>query len=175
MPNIEAKQAVVEEIKNKFAESKTAVLVDYRGLNVAEVSDLRSKAREAGIDYKVYKNTMMRFAVKELGYDELLEHLVGPTAVAFCNESEVAASKVMYEFGKDNEALEIKAGLVDGTVMDVAGIKAVAGLPSKEILVAKALGGLNAPIAGFANVLNANIKGLAVALGAIMEQKQAEA
>lgn len=175
MPNIEAKQAIVQEIAGKMKNAQGTVVVDYRGLNVEEVTELRKKARENNIDYKVYKNSMMRFAAKEAGVEGLLDVLVGPTAIAFCEDDPVAPAKLINDFAGEHKALEIKAGVVEGKVLDVAGVKELAELPPREVLVAKVLGGLNAPISGFANVLNANLKGLVVALNAIAEQKGAEA
>ena len=171
MPNIEAKQAIVQEIADKMKNAQGTVVVDYRGLNVEEVTELRKKARENNIDYKVYKNSMMRFAAKEAGVEGLLDVLVGPTAIAFCEDDPVAPAKLINDFAGEHKALEIKAGVVEGKVLDVAGVKELAELPPREVLVAKVLGGLNAPISGFANVLNANLKGLVVALNAIAEQK----
>lgn len=171
MPNIEAKQVIVQEIADKLKNAQGTVVVDYRGLNVEEVTDLRKQARDQGVDYKVYKNSMMRFAAKEAGLEGLLESLVGPTGIAFCESDPVAAAKLFSNFAKDHKALEIKAGVVEGRVLDVAGVDELAKLPPREQLVAKVLGGLNAPIAGFANVLNANLKGLVMALNAIAEQK----
>lgn len=118
---------------------------------------------------------MMRFAAKEAGVEGLLDVLVGPTAIAFCEDDPVAPAKLINDFAGEHKALEIKAGVVEGKVLDVAGVKELAELPPREVLVAKVLGGLNAPISGFANVLNANLKGLVVALNAIAEQKGAEA
>lgn len=175
MPNIEAKQAIVQEIADKMKNAQGTVVVDYRGLNVEEVTELRKKARENNIDYKVYKNSMMRFAAKEAGVEGLLDVLVGPTAIAFCEDDPVAPAKLINDFAGEHKALEIKAGVVEGKVLDIAGVKELAELPPREVLVAKVLGGLNAPISGFANVLNANLKGLVVALNAIAEQKGAEA
>ena len=175
MPNIEAKQAIVQEIADKMKNAQGTVVVDYRGINVEEVTELRKKARENNIDYKVYKNSMMRFAAKEAGVEGLLDVLVGPTAIAFCEDDPVAPAKLINDFAGEHKALEIKAGVVEGKVLDVAGVKELAELPPREVLVAKVLGGLNAPISGFANVLNANLKGLVVALNAIAEQKGAEA
>lgn len=172
---LKAKQSLVEEIKSKIENSQALVLVDYRGLNVEQLNDLRSLYRKAGVDYKVYKNTMMTFAFKELGLDGMEEFLAGPSAVAFSNEDPISAAKITEEFAKKNEALEIKAGVVEGKIIDVAGVKALATLPSKEELLAKALGSMNAPIQGFVNVLNGTMKGLVVALNAIAEQKEASA
>lgn len=175
MSKLEEKKQIVEEIKGKFQEAQTAVLVDYRGLTVEEVTELREKFREQKIDYKVYKNTMMRFAVKEAGYEGLLEYLVGPTAVAFGTEDPVGAAKVISDFAKNHKALEIKAGMVDGNVIDLDGVKELASLPPREMLIAKVLGGFNAPIAGFANVLQGNIRNLVYALNGVKEQKEAQA
>lgn len=173
MPNIEAKQVIVQEIADKFKNAQATVVVDYRGLNVEEVTELRKKARENNIDYKVYKNSMMRFAAKEAGVEGLLDVLVGPTAVAFCESDPVAPAKLIADFAKDHKALEIKAGVVEGKVLDVKGVEDLAKLPPREVLVAKALGGLNAPIAGFANVLNANLTGLVRVLNGIAEKQGA--
>jgi len=172
MPNLEQKKAEVAAIAEKMKSSQGTVLVNYRGLNVEEVTDLRKQARENGIEYKVLKNSIMRFAAKEAGFEGLLDSLKGPNAIAFCDEDPIAAAKLMKDFSKDHKALEIKAGVVDGKVLDVTGVEELALLPPREVLIAKALGGLNAPISGFVNVLNANLKGLAVALNAIAEQKQ---
>jgi len=173
MPKIEVKQVVVQEIAEKFRNAKTAVLVDYRGLTVEEVTELRAKSRDAGIEYKVYKNSMMRFAAKETGYEGLLDVLVGPTAIAFCNTDPLAPAKIFSEFAKKHKSLVIKAGMVEGKVLDVQGVAELAELPPREVLVAKVLGALNSPISGFVNVLNGNLRGLVVALDAIAQQKQA--
>lgn len=172
MPKLEEKQALVKEIAQKFENAQGVVLVDYRGLNVEEVTELRKQARDNGVEYKVYKNSMMRFAAKDAGVDGLLDVLVGPTAVAFCDSDAVKPAKIINDFAKEHKALEVKAGVVEGKVLDVQGVEALAKLPSREVLVAKALGGLNAPIAGFVGVLNANLSGLVRTLGAIAEQKQ---
>ncbi|MGL6293934.1 50S ribosomal protein L10, partial [Eubacterium aggregans] len=120
MPNIEAKQVIVQEIADKLKNAQGTVVVDYRGLNVEEVTDLRKQARDQGVDYKVYKNSMMRFAAKEAGLEGLLESLVGPIGIAFCESDPVAAAKLFSNFAKDHKALEIKAGVVEGRVLDVA-------------------------------------------------------
>ena len=168
-----AKTKVIDEIKEKIESSQAVVLVDYRGLDVAQLTELRKKYREAGVDYKVYKNTMMKFAFKDLGYDEFNEFLKGPSAVAFGIEDPVAAAKVTAEFAKKNEKLEIKAGIVDGKIINIEEVKSLAELPSKEVLVAQVLGGLNAPIQGFANVLQGTIRSLAIVLNAIAEKEAA--
>lgn len=174
MPNLEAKKALVAEIAEKLKASQGTIVVDYRGLNVEEVTELRDKAREQGIEYKVYKNSSLRFAAKEAGQEGLLESLKGPSAIAFCDADPIAPAKLMSDFAKDHENLEIKSGVVDGKVVSVEEIQALAKLPSREELVAMTLRGLNAPITGFVNVLNGTIKGLVVALSAIADKKKEE-
>lgn len=169
---LKAKTQNVDEIKEKIQKAQSVVLLDYRGLNVAELTELRKKYREAGVDYKVYKNTMMRFAFKDSGLEDFNEFLKGPSAVAFGYEDAVAPAKVSAEFAKDNDKLEIKAGIVDGKVINAEEINSLAKLPSKEVLIAQALGGFNAPIQGFANVLNGTIRGLAIVLNSIAEEKE---
>lgn len=170
---LQAKAQIVEEIKEKISSSQSMVLVDYRGLNVAQLTELRKRYRDAGVDYKVYKNTMMRFAFKELGLEEFNEYLKGPSAVAFGINDPVSAAKISTEFAKTNDKLEIKAGIVDGKVISAEGVKNLAELPPREVLIAQVLGGFNAPIQGFANVLQGTIRGLAIALNAIAEKKSA--
>ncbi len=168
-----AKQQVVNEIKEKFQRAEAVVLVDYRGLNVAEATELRKRFREAGADYKVYKNTLMTRALTELGMEELIPYLTGPNAVALGYDDPVVPAKIISEFAKDHDKLEIKAGMISGKVIGAEGIKSLASLPSKEVLVAQVLGGLNAPITGFVNVLQGNIRNLVYALNAIAEKKTA--
>lgn len=170
---LRAKTQNIEEIKEKIDKAQSVVLVDYRGLNVGQLTELRSKYREAGVEYKVYKNTMMRFAFKDAGLEDFNEFLKGPSAIAFGYDDPVQAAKITSDFAKDNEKLEIKAGIVDGKVIDVAGVKDLASLPSREVLVAQVLGGLNGPIQGFANVLQGSIRSLATVLNAIAEEKTA--
>lgn len=170
---LQAKTQNVDEIKEKIGKAQSMVLVDYRGLNVAQLTELRSQYRKAGVDYKVYKNSMMRFAFKDSGLEEFNEFLKGPSAIAFGYDDPVSAAKITSEFAKTNDKLEIKAGIVDGKVIDVKGVSSLAELPSREVLIAQVLGGFNAPIQGFANVLQGTIRGLAIALNAIAEQKEA--
>lgn len=146
----EEKQLVVQEIATKLRESKSTVLVDYRGLDVAQVTELRKQLREAGVDFKVYKNTLARRATQEAELSDLDAHLVGPTAIAFSVEDAVAPAKILNEFAKKNEDLEIKAGIVEGKIVDVAEIKALADLPSREGLLSMLLSVLQAPIRNFA-------------------------
>jgi large subunit ribosomal protein L10 len=170
---LQAKSQNVEEIKEKISKAQSVVLVDYRGLNVEQLTELRSRYRKAGVEYKVYKNTMMRFAFKDAGLEEFNQFLKGPSAIAFGYDDPVQVAKVTSEFAKTNEKLEIKAGIVDGKVIDLEGVNNLASLPPREVLLAQVLGGFNAPIQGFANVLQGTIRGLAIVLNAIAEKQEA--
>jgi large subunit ribosomal protein L10 len=165
------KRAVVDEISERIKSAKAIILADHRGLTVEQDTELRASLRKAGVEYKVVKNTLTGFAVKENGLEGLEAFLSGPTAMATSTEDPVAPAKVLSEYAKKFDKIELKVGVVEGKIIDLNGIKALAELPSKEVLVAKALGGLKAPIAGFANVLRANLTGLVVALNAIAEKK----
>lgn len=170
---LQAKNQNVEEIKEKISRAQSVVLVDYRGLNVDQLTELRSEYRKAGVEYKVYKNTMMRFAFKDAGLEEFNEFLKGPSAIAFGYDDPVQVAKITSKFAKDNDKLEIKAGIVDGKIIDIDGVNSLANLPSREVLIAQVLGGLNSPIQGFANVLQGTIRGLATVLNAIAEKQEA--
>lgn len=170
---LQAKTKIVEEIKEKIGKSESLILVDYRGLNVEQLTELRSKYREANVEYKVYKNTMMQFAFKDLGLEEFNEYLVGPSAVAFGYDDPVQAAKITSEFSKNNKNLEVKAGIVDGKIIPLDEVERLASLPSKEVLVAQVLGGFNSPIQGFTNVLQGTIRSLAIVLNAIAEEQAA--
>jgi len=165
------KKEAVQELASKIKSAKTIVLTDFRGLTVEQDTELRKALREAGVKYKVVKNTITKFALNETGIQGLEGFLEGPTALAMHSEDPVAPAKLLVEYAKKYEKLELKAGLVEGRVVDVKELNSIASLPSKEVLIAKVLGGFNAPIAGFMNVLNANLRGLVVALKAIAEQK----
>jgi len=168
---LQQKKEVVKELTEKIKAAKSLVLTDYRGLTVEQDTDLRNALRKAGVEYKVVKNTLTRFAAKENGLDGLDSFLNGPTAIAMSDTDPVAPAKILSEYTKKYEKLELKVGVVEGKVIDVNGIKALADLPSREVLIAKVLGGFNAPISGFVNVLNGNLRGLVVALNAIAEKK----
>ena len=171
---LQQKIDLVNEIKEKIENSQSIVFVDNKGMTVEQVTELRKQLRENGVDYKVYKNTMLKRAFDALGYEDVKEHLVGPSAVAFGLEDAVQPAKILVDFAKDNDRIEIKAGFLDGKAVDVAAVETLAKLPSREVLIAQLLGGLNAPIQGLATVLSANIKGLAVALDQIREKKEQE-
>jgi large subunit ribosomal protein L10 len=146
----EQKQQVVSEIAGKLRDSKTTVVVDYRGLNVAEVTELRKQLREANVDFKVYKNTMTRRATAETELTQLDEVLVGPNAIAFCNDDVIAPARIINDFAKKHEALEIKAGVIEGQVATAEEMKALAELPSREGLLSMLLSVLQAPMRNFA-------------------------
>ena len=153
MAKVELKQPIVDEIKGYVGQAKAAVLVDYRGLTVAQDTELRKKLREAGIVYKVYKNTMLNFAFKGTEYEALANDLNGPTAVAFGMEDATAPARILLECSKTMPKLEFKSGVVDGTYYDEKGIQVIATIPSREVLISKLLGSLQSPIANFARVI----------------------
>jgi large subunit ribosomal protein L10 len=157
MPNakiLAEKQQLVSEVAAKLRESATTVVADYRGLTVAQVTELRKQLREAGVEFKVIKNTLTRRATAEVGLTELDEHLTGPSAIAFSADA-VAPAKILIDFAKKNENLKVKAGVVEGKVVDAAQIKALADLPSREGLLSMLLSVLQAPIRNFALAVKA--------------------
>ena len=170
---IEVKKQIVLEIKEKMEKAQGMVFYDYRGLTVAEVSDLRNKFREAGVEYKVMKNAMLKRAADMLDLSELDEHLVGPTAVAFGFDDPVAPAKALVEYTKKLKKTEIKTGVLDGRVIGVNEIISLAELPSREQLLGMLAGTLNAPITGLARSLSGIICNLGYALNAVREQKEA--
>jgi len=158
---IETKKVQVQEIADKFQAAASVVVVDYRGLTVAQVTELRKQLREAGVEFKVYKNTLARRATEIVGVSGINEFLTGPNAVAFSNEDVVAPAKIINEFAKKNEALEIKAGIIEGNVSSAEDVKALAELPSREGLLSMLLSVLQAPVRNFA-----------LATKAVAEQKE---
>ena len=169
---LQSNKEVVQGIVQDLNSAKSVVLVDYRGITVAQDTELRTALRKAGVKYRIVKNTMTTFAVKEVGWDGLVDQLKGPTAMASSDTDLVAPAKIMAEYAKKIDKLKIKAGVVEGKIVDIGGVKALAELPPKDVLVATVLGTLKAPINGLVNVLNGNIRGLVCALNAIAEQKQ---
>lgn len=168
------KQAAVAELRDKLAGTKGAVVINYRGLTVAQDTKLRRKFREAGVEYRVVKNTLVRIAAKEVGIEGLDTHLEGPTAIALSAADPVAPAKIITDFIKENklQTIEVKGGVVEGKVIDAAGVKDLANLPSREVLLAKALGSMMAPITGLATVLNGTIRSVVLALDAVRKQKE---
>ncbi|MGE5328933.1 MAG: 50S ribosomal protein L10 [Deltaproteobacteria bacterium] len=172
---LNAKKADVQELSDKIKKAQSFVIADYRGITVEEVTNLRNDLRKAKVEYKVIKNTLTRFAAKENGLEELVSYLEGPTAIAISYDDIVAPAKILSEYAKKNDRFKLKAGYVEGKVLNIEEIKQLASIPPKEVLISKLLGSFNAPITGFVNVLNGNIRGLVVALNAIAEKQAAKA
>lgn len=154
MAKIELKQPVVKEISELLDGAASAVVVDYRGLTVEQDTSLRKSLREAGVVYKVYKNTMIRFATKGTAFEGLDPYLEGPTAIAVSKDDATAPARILQKFAKTAPALELKAGVVEGTAYDTNGIKLIAEIPGREELLSRLLGSLQSPIANFARVIN---------------------
>ena len=143
---INAKKVVVEEIAGKFKDSQSAVLVEYRGLSVAEVTELRRALREEDVEFKVYKNKLVQRATESVGYAELNDQLAGPNALAFGKSDAVAPARILAKFAKDHNALVIKAGVVEGNFFDKDGIQTIADIPSRDVLIAKFMGSIQSPV-----------------------------
>lgn len=154
MAKVELKQPIVQEISEAMNGAQSIVVVDYIGLTVAEDTELRKKLREANVTYKVYKNTLVNRAVEGTDYESLKEVLAGPSAFAISKEDATAPARVISEFAKKAPELEIKAGIVEGTYYDAEGMKAIASVPSREVLLSKLLGSLQSPVTNLARVLN---------------------
>jgi len=163
MPNIK-NQNEVKALIEKFKAMKGMILAEYHGLSVAEISELRSKLKKQGCEFAVVKNTLSAIALKELGIEA--PEFSGPTAIVFENADTVSPAKTVMDFAKDHAKLVVKAGYLDGKFIDANTVKALSALPSREVLIAKMLGSMNAPISGFVNVLAANLRGLVNVLDA---------
>ena len=157
------KEAKVVEIKEKLEKAQSVVLANYQGLTVEEDTQLRKSLREAGIEYKVYKNTLVIRAAQELGIEGIVEYLEGPVSIAFSYEDATAPARILNDFAKDHKKLELKAGIVEGEVYDKEKVEQLASIPSKEVLIAKLLGSIKSPLSNLAYLLNA-----------IKESKEAE-
>lgn len=164
MAKIELKQPIVKEIAELLDGAQVAVVVDYRGISAEQDTRLRKELREAGVTYKVYKNTMIRIAAKGTPFESLDSSLEGPTAIAVSKEDATAPARILYNFSKTAPDLELKAGVVDGVTYDQDGIKVIATVPSRDELIGRLLGSIQSPITNFARVLNQ-----------IAESKEAEA
>lgn len=153
MAKVELKQPIVEEIAEALNGAKAAVLVDYRGLTVEQDTQLRKQLREAGVVYKVYKNTLVNRAVKGTEFEAFAKDLEGPTAIAISKEDATAPARILFEFAKKADKLELKSGVVEGSYYDKAAIQIIATIPSREALLAKFLGSIQSPITNFARVI----------------------
>ncbi len=173
------KEAIVKEIEEKIENSKSIVVVDYKGLTVAQATELRSRFRENDVEYKVYKNTLSRRAFENLGYTDILEHLTGPNAIAFAISDATASAKVTTKFSEENNKLEIKAGMLGTEVIDAAQVAKLAKIPSREVLIGKLVGSLNAPISNFVNttqqLLHSPMRNLIHVAETLAERKGQEA
>lgn len=172
MAKVELKQPVVQEISERIKDAQSVVLVDHRGLTVEQDTQLRRALREAGVTYKVYKNTMMNFAFKGTDFEGLSQYLEGPSAMAVSTDDATAPARVLAKFAKTADKLEIKGGVVEGTLYDAAGIATIASIPSREELISKLLGSLQSPITNFARVMNqlAEKGGAAAAVAEAVEE-----
>jgi len=166
------KEAAVKEIQEKLKEAKSLVITDYIGLDVAEMTELRAKLREAGVDYKVVKNTLAKIAANNSDLSELNEFFSGPTAVAFGIEDVVAPAKILDEFAEEHEVLEIKGGYLNGEIISKEKVESLAKIPSRDELLGKAFASMKAPITGFVNVLNGNLRNFVNVLSQIKDQKE---
>ena len=153
MAKVELKQPIVQEIAENIKDAQSVVVVDYRGLTVAQDTELRKALREAGITYKVYKNTLVKRAIAGTEFESLTDSLEGPNAFAISTTDATAPARVLAEFAKKAPKLEIKAGVVEGTFFDENGMKAISAIPSRDILLGRLLGSMQSPIANFARVI----------------------
>ena len=166
------KVAKIAEVKELLTNSKCTILVDYCGLTVAQDTKLRRAMRQAGVKYSVVKNTFIRIAAQEAGIEGLESHLEKNTAIASSPEDPVVVEKIITDFAKENKVMTIKAGILDGKVISAEDIKALASLPSREVLLAKMLGSMMSPISGLANVLQGTIRNFVYVLDAVRKEKE---
>jgi large subunit ribosomal protein L10 len=165
------KVAVVDEVRERLSSSSAVLLTEYRGLKVSELAALRRSLRAAGGDYKIYKNTLVRFAVRDLELDGVEELLVGPTALAFVDGDAAAVAKTLRDFGRTNPNLVLKGGVLGTKALSADDARALADLPSREVLLARIAGGLAAPLQQFAGLLQALPRNLAYGLQALIDQR----
>lgn len=149
------KEAKVQEIREKLEKAEAFILADYQGLTVEEDTELRKKFRDAGVEYKIYKNTLVKLALKEMGVEGLNESLTGPVSMAIGYEEPTAPARILNDFAKEHKALELKAGYVQKQVYDTEKVKELASIPPREVLIAKLLGSFKAPISNFAYLIKA--------------------
>ncbi|MCI1944677.1 50S ribosomal protein L10 [Clostridium luticellarii] len=153
--NREVKEAKVKEIKEKMEKAQSIIFAKYQGLTVEEDTKLRKNLREAGVEYKVYKNTLAKLAAKELGFDEVENVFAGPISTAFGYDDPAAPARVLNDFSKDHKMLELKGGVVQGEIFDIDKVKQLATIPPKDVLIAKLLGSFKAPLSNFVYLINA--------------------
>ena len=171
MPRPE-KERKVEELRERFSRNPSLVVTEYRGLTVQELSELRKLLKGKDVEFKVVKNTLARIALRDTGMEALLEMLEGPVALAFIYGDVIGAAQALTAYARRNPNLKIKGGIVEGKAVQAAEVRALAALPPREVLLARALGGMKAPISGLAGVLSGPVRGLAQVLKALAEQRQ---
>jgi len=165
------KVAIVDEVKEKFSSSGAAVLTEYRGLNVKQLADLRRQLTKDGGEYKIYKNTLVRFAAEGVGIADLEPMLHGPTAIAFVSGDAAAVAKTLRDYAKANPALVVKGGVLGTKVVDAKGVEALADLPPRQVLLAQLAGALQAPLQNFAGLLQALPRNFAYGLQALIDKQ----
>jgi large subunit ribosomal protein L10 len=165
------KVAKVEKIREMFQDHQVVFLTDFTGLKVDEINDLRFSLREKGAEYRVLKNTLTLLAIKETEYENLGEYIVGPVAAAFTFGDPMAVAKELVSYSRDNPNLKIKGGFMEGRLLDAAGVRGIATLPSREVLLARVVGSLNGPLSGLHAVLSGPYRKLVYALKAVSEAK----
>ena len=175
MAKIELKQPIVEEISASIKDAQSVVLVDYRGLTVEQDTQLRRQFREAGVTYKVYKNTMMNFAFKGTDFEALIPYLEGPSAMALSTTDATAPARIISKFAKTAPVLEMKGGVVEGVAYDAKGMSAIANIPSREELLSKLLGSIQAPVSSFARAMKQLAEKGGAGEAAVSEEASAEA
>lgn len=171
----QAKQIIIDEIKDKLSRAQSAVVIDYMGTTVAQADAMRKKLREANVDYTVYKNTLMKRAIEGTEYEGLADVLAGPSAVAISYEDATAPARVLNEVIKEYKKMEFKAGVVEGTLMNKDEIQAVADIPSRDVLIAKFMGSIQSPVSKFVRTLQAIADDKAEGGAAPAEEAAAEA
>ena len=171
-PNTE-KAAVVAEVRAKLEQSDAALITEYRGMTVGSLATLRRALRAHGAEYKVYKNTLARFGATEAGYEGLSEMLVGPTAITFVKGDASAAAKALRDHSTTNPLLVLKGGVIAGKTVDASSVKALADLPSREVLLAMLAGAIKAPLTKTANLLQAPARRAAYGIKALIDSKEA--
>ncbi|MDD3840700.1 MAG: 50S ribosomal protein L10 [Clostridia bacterium] len=170
--NRELKEQVVRDLKEKINNASCVIFTDYKGLTVEEDTDLRKRFRESNVEYRVVKNTLAKLAIQDSDYDDVVNALEGPTSIAIGLDDPVAPAKVLNKFINEYKKMQVKVGIVDGKIVGVDDIKALADLPPREVLIAKALAGMNSPITGLVNVMQGTIRNLVYALNAVKDKKQ---
>jgi large subunit ribosomal protein L10 len=168
------KDNILKDLEAKFAEATVTIFADYRGLKVSDATKLRRKLKGENCELKITKNTLTSIIVNRMGIEGMDEHLKGPMAIAF-GKDPVAPAKILAEFIRENKIMEIKVGILEGKVIDAAGVNNLAELPSREVLLAKLLGGMQSPMYGFASVLQGNLRNFAYALEGLRKQRAGEA